>query len=70
MIKFGTLTFAAECLTDSDSEAEVVPSEVASASKKNNQSASEDMFLIRRSSASACSEDLPKKHLKTLDRKF
>src|ERR1044072_5993485 len=34
MINFGTLTFAAECLTDSDSKAEFVPSEVASASKR------------------------------------
>ena len=36
-ILIGTLTFAAECLTDSDSEAEVVSSEVASACKRTCQ---------------------------------
>src|ERR1044072_8290521 len=45
MINSGTLTFAAECLTDSDSEAEVVPSEVASANKRTFKALLKTCFL-------------------------
>src|ERR1044072_1161439 len=57
MNNFGTLTFVLSALTDSDSEAEVHSIRSCKRKKKNIQSASEDVFLIRRSSASANSED-------------
>src|ERR1044072_1267205 len=47
MINSGTLTFAAECLTDSDSEAEVVPSEVASANKRTFKALLKTCFLSK-----------------------
>src|ERR1044072_4915454 len=66
MNNFGTLTFVLSALTDSDSEAEVHSIRICKRKQKNIQSSSEDVFLIRRSSASVSSEELPKKHLKTL----
>src|ERR1044072_1355992 len=57
MNNFGTLTFVLSALTDSDSEAEVHSIRSCKHKQKNIQSASEDVFLIRRSSASANSED-------------
>src|ERR1044072_3955045 len=66
MNNFGTLTFVLSALTDSDSEAEVHSIRNCKRKQKNIQSSSEDVFLIRRSSASAKSEELPMKLLKTL----
>src|ERR1044072_6955654 len=60
MINFGTLTFVLKCLTDSDSEGRNHSIRTCKRKQKNIQSASEDVVLIRRSSASACSEDLPR----------